>query len=93
MALLVQHINQQLKKQKLGALMLFFFFFLNFFSSLTIYIIWIQNRFLHLILYTAERAWSHAMEKKQLRDGPNARQRIYLIGRMRKAVKWATLFS
>ncbi|RVX17990.1 Signal recognition particle subunit SRP68 [Vitis vinifera] len=51
------------------------------------------RRFLHLILYTAERAWSHAMEKRQLPDGPNARQRIYLIGRLRKAVKWATLFS
>lgn len=33
------------------------------------------------------------MEKRQLPDGPNARQRIYLIGRLRKAVKWATLFS
>lgn len=51
------------------------------------------NRVLHLVLYTAERAWSHAMEKRQLSDGPNARQRIYLIGRLRKAVKWATLFS
>lgn len=56
-------------------------------------IFWIKNRFLHLVLYTAERAWSHAMEKRQLPDGPNARQRIYLIGRLRKAVKWATLFS
>lgn len=46
-----------------------------------------------MVLYTAERAWSHAMEKRQLPDGPNARQRIYLIGRLRKAVKWATLFS
>ncbi|XP_059443395.1 uncharacterized protein LOC132175459 [Corylus avellana] len=52
-----------------------------------------EVRYLHLVLYTAERAWSHAMEKRQLPDGPNARQRIYLIGRMRKAVKWATLFS
>ncbi|PKI56588.1 hypothetical protein CRG98_023032 [Punica granatum] len=52
-----------------------------------------EVRFLHLLLYTAERAWSHAMEKRQLPDGPNARQRIYLIGRLRKAVKWATLFS
>ncbi|XP_057971291.1 uncharacterized protein LOC131160023 [Malania oleifera] len=52
-----------------------------------------EVRFLHLVLYTAERAWSHAMEKKQLQDGPNAHQRIYLIGRLRKAVKWATLFS
>ncbi|GJT61474.1 signal recognition particle subunit SRP68 [Tanacetum coccineum] len=49
--------------------------------------------FLHLVLYTAERAWSHAMEKKQLPDGPNARQRSYLIGRLRKAAKWAALFS
>ncbi|KAH7855630.1 hypothetical protein Vadar_026941 [Vaccinium darrowii] len=52
-----------------------------------------EVRFLHLVLYTAERAWSHAMEKRQLPDGPNARQRIYLIGRLRKAVKWAALFS
>ena len=33
------------------------------------------------------------MDKRQLPDGPNARQRIYLIGRLRKAVKWASLFS
>ncbi|XP_062027077.1 uncharacterized protein LOC133743225 isoform X1 [Rosa rugosa] len=52
-----------------------------------------EVRFLHVVLYTAERAWSHAMEKRQVLDGPNARQRIYLIGRLRKAVKWATLFA
>ncbi|XP_072979213.1 uncharacterized protein [Typha angustifolia] len=52
-----------------------------------------EVRFLHIVLYMAERAWSHAMEKRQLADGPNARQRIYLLGRLRKAVKWATLFS
>ncbi|KAK4256902.1 hypothetical protein QN277_006564 [Acacia crassicarpa] len=52
-----------------------------------------EVRFLHIVLYSAERAWSHAMEKRQLPDGPNARQRIYLIGRLRKAVKWAALFS
>ncbi|KAG6410646.1 hypothetical protein SASPL_128711 [Salvia splendens] len=52
-----------------------------------------EVRFLHLVLYAAERAWSHAMEKKTLPDGPNARQRIYLIGRLRKAVKWATQFQ
>lgn len=46
-----------------------------------------------MVLYTAERAWSHAMEKRQVLDGPNARQRIYLIGRLRKGVKWATLFA
>lgn len=51
------------------------------------------NRFLHIVLYMAERAWSHAMEKKQLPDGPNSRQRIHLLGRLRKAVKWATLFA
>ncbi|CAN0915913.1 Signal recognition particle subunit SRP68 [Linum grandiflorum] len=52
-----------------------------------------EVRYLHVLLYTAERAWSHAMEKRQLPDGPNARQRIYLIGRLRKAVKWANHFS
>lgn len=52
-----------------------------------------EVRFLHVVLYMAERAWSHAMEKRQLPDGPNARQRIYLLGRLRKAVKWATLFA
>nr|XP_043615136.1 signal recognition particle subunit SRP68 isoform X2 [Erigeron canadensis] len=52
-----------------------------------------EVRFLHMVLYSAERAWSYAMEKRQLPDGPNARQRSYLIGRLRKAVKWATLFS
>ncbi|PIN13749.1 Signal recognition particle, subunit Srp68 [Handroanthus impetiginosus] len=52
-----------------------------------------EVRFLHLVLYTAERAWSHAMEKKTLPDGPNARQRSYLIGRLRKAVKWASVFQ
>ncbi|KAL5982923.1 hypothetical protein ACLOJK_017002 [Asimina triloba] len=52
-----------------------------------------EVRFLHVVLYMAERAWSHAMEKRQLPDGPSACQRIYLIGRLRKAVKWASLFS
>ncbi|KAL8095828.1 uncharacterized protein LOC141692615 [Apium graveolens] len=52
-----------------------------------------EVRFLHMVLYTSERAWSHAMEKRQLPDGPNARQRRYLIGRLRKAVKWATFFA
>ncbi|KAG9449390.1 hypothetical protein H6P81_009355 [Aristolochia fimbriata] len=52
-----------------------------------------EVRFLHVVLYMAERAWSHAMEKKTLPEGPNARQRIYLTGRLRKAVKWATLFA
>lgn len=33
------------------------------------------------------------MEKRQLPDGPNSHQRIYLLGRLRKAVKWATLFA
>ncbi|ERM98253.1 signal recognition particle subunit SRP68 [Amborella trichopoda] len=52
-----------------------------------------EVRFLHVVLYMAERAWSHAMEKKQVPDGPNARQRVYLLGRLRKAAKWAILFA
>ncbi|MCL7039798.1 hypothetical protein MKW94_011340 [Papaver nudicaule] len=52
-----------------------------------------EVRYLHVLLYTAERAWSHAMEKRQLPNGPAPCQRIYLIGRLRKAVKWATLFA
>ncbi|KAI3929530.1 hypothetical protein MKX01_025698, partial [Papaver californicum] len=52
-----------------------------------------EVRYLHVLLYTAERAWSHAMEKRQLPNGPVPCQRIYLIGRLRKAVKWATLFA
>lgn len=46
-----------------------------------------------MVLYTAERAWIHAVEKRETDGGSNARQRIYLIGRLRKAVKWATLFA
>nr|GMC61251.1 signal recognition particle subunit SRP68 [Ipomoea batatas] len=56
-------------------------------------VVWQGYMFLHLVLYTTERAWSHAMEKKTLPDGPNARQRSYLIGSLRKAVKWAILFQ
>ncbi|XP_031473917.1 uncharacterized protein LOC116246272 [Nymphaea colorata] len=52
-----------------------------------------EVRYLHVVLYMAERAWSHAMEKRQVADGPNARQRMHLIGRLRKAVKWANLFA
>ncbi|CAN6166737.1 unnamed protein product [Urochloa humidicola] len=48
-------------------------------------------RYLHIVFYMAERAWSHAMEKKTA--GTNAQQRIYMLGRFRKAVKWASLFS
>lgn len=33
------------------------------------------------------------MEKKQVPDGPSARQRQHLIGRLKKAVKWADHFS
>ncbi|XP_078446658.1 signal recognition particle-related / SRP-like protein [Wolffia australiana] len=50
-------------------------------------------RYLHVVLYMAERAWSYAMEKRQLPNGPNSHQRIHLLGRLRKAVKWATLFA
>eukprot|EP00250_Pteridium_aquilinum_P008462 c17965_g1_i2 orf=336-2180(+) len=50
-------------------------------------------RFLHILLYLAERAWSYAMAVKQTANGPNARQRFHLIGRLSKAAKWADLFS
>ena len=33
------------------------------------------------------------MEKRQLPDGPNSHQRVHLLGRLRKAVKWASLFA
>lgn len=52
-----------------------------------------DTRFLHILLYLAERAWSYAMAVKQTPNGPNARQRFHLIGRLSKAVKWADLFS
>ncbi|CAN4105396.1 unnamed protein product [Withania somnifera] len=42
-----------------------------------------EVRFLHLVLYTTERAWSHAMEKKTLPDGPNEQS----------GVKWAGLLQ
>ncbi|KAG0446640.1 hypothetical protein HPP92_028724 [Vanilla planifolia] len=52
-----------------------------------------EVRYLHILLYMAERAWSHAMEKgiclmDQMHD-----KSIYLLGRLRKAVKRATLFA
>jgi len=50
-------------------------------------------RFLHIVLYMAERAWSYSMEKKQVPNGGSSRQRLYLIGRLKKAVKWADNFS
>lgn len=50
-------------------------------------------RFLHILLYLAERAWSYAMAVKQTPNGPNAQQRFHLIGRLSKAVKWAESFS
>ncbi|PIA56740.1 hypothetical protein AQUCO_00700829v1 [Aquilegia coerulea] len=50
---------------------------------------------LHVVLYMAERAWSHAMEKIQLQQQDDGRGRrcIYLLGRLRKALRWATLFA
>lgn len=50
-------------------------------------------RFLHILLYLAERAWSYAMAIKQASDGANSRQHFHLLGRLSKAVKWADLFS
>jgi signal recognition particle subunit SRP68 len=50
-------------------------------------------RFLHIILYQAERAWGYGMAIKQAIDGPNSRRRCHLIARLAKAAKWAELFS
>ncbi|KAH7278375.1 hypothetical protein KP509_38G038400 [Ceratopteris richardii] len=50
-------------------------------------------RFLHILLYSAERAWSYAMAIKQTLTGPSSRQRFHLATRLSKAVKWADLFS
>eukprot|EP01018_Ginkgo_biloba_P017133 Gb_35760 [translate_table: standard] len=44
-------------------------------------------------LAEATTAWSYAMEKKQVPDGPNTRQHLHLIGRLRKAMKWADHFT
>ncbi|MCO5580616.1 hypothetical protein L7F22_034486 [Adiantum nelumboides] len=52
-----------------------------------------DTRFLHILLYSAERAWSYAMAIKQTANGPNSRQRFHLVGRLSKAVKWADSFS
>ncbi|KAI5074701.1 hypothetical protein GOP47_0010662 [Adiantum capillus-veneris] len=52
-----------------------------------------DTRFLHILLYSAERAWSYAMAIKQTTNGPNSRQRFHLVGRLSKAVKWADAFS
>eukprot|EP00271_Cylindrocystis_brebissonii_P006442 TRINITY_DN19237_c0_g1_i2.p1 TRINITY_DN19237_c0_g1~~TRINITY_DN19237_c0_g1_i2.p1 ORF type:complete len:431 (-),score=116.30 TRINITY_DN19237_c0_g1_i2:130-1422(-) len=51
-------------------------------------------RFLHIPLYSAERAWGYAMELKAVTSGPDlAQKRTHLIRRMTKAVKWAELFA
>lgn len=51
-------------------------------------------RFLHIPLYSAERAWGYAMELKAIDSGPDlTRKRLHLIRRMRKAAKWADMFA
>eukprot|EP00249_Psilotum_nudum_P017730 c26463_g1_i1 orf=110-1942(+) len=50
-------------------------------------------RFLHLVLYLAERAWSYAMEIKQSTPGAISCRRFHLMGRLSKAVKWADFLS
>jgi signal recognition particle subunit SRP68 len=41
----------------------------------------------------AEGARSYSMEKKQVPNGGSSRQRIYLIGQLKKVVKWADHFT
>ncbi|KAL3701446.1 hypothetical protein R1sor_019468 [Riccia sorocarpa] len=50
-------------------------------------------RYLHVVLYSAERAWSYAMEIKSSGAGANARQQAHLIRRLTKAAKWADLLN
>ncbi|KAJ7549597.1 hypothetical protein O6H91_07G059500 [Diphasiastrum complanatum] len=50
-------------------------------------------RFLHVVLYSAERAWSSAMEIKQTPNGANSHQRAHLIRRLSKAAKWGDLLE
>ncbi|CAM6094524.1 unnamed protein product [Calypogeia fissa] len=47
-------------------------------------------RYLHIVLYLAERAWSYAME---IKEGGNTRQQSHLIRRLGKAAKWANLLN
>lgn len=51
-------------------------------------------RHLHIALHLAERAWSYAMELKQVEGGPDfARKRAHLLRRLTKAAKWGDLFA
>nr|XP_024397376.1 signal recognition particle subunit SRP68-like isoform X2 [Physcomitrium patens] len=50
-------------------------------------------RYLHIVLYLAERAWSYAMELKQATGTGSSRKRIHLIRRLAKAARWGELFS
>ena len=50
-------------------------------------------RYLHIVLYLAERAWSYAMELKQATGNSSSRKRIHLIRRLSKAARWGNLFS
>lgn len=50
-------------------------------------------RYLHIVLYLAERAWSYATELKQASGNASSRRRTHLIRRLAKAARWADLFS
>ncbi|KAG6545239.1 hypothetical protein Mapa_013351 [Marchantia paleacea] len=50
-------------------------------------------RYLHVVLYSSERAWSYAMEIKSTTAGANARQQAHLIRRLTKAAKWGDLLN
>lgn len=46
------------------------------------------SRFLHLILFNAERAWGYAMQLK-LEANTEPRKRFHMVSRLRKAVQFA----
>ncbi len=48
------------------------------------------HRFLHILLFNAERAWSYAMQlKKEVEQSMSLRKRSHLVRRMDKARAWA----
>jgi signal recognition particle subunit SRP68 len=49
-----------------------------------------DNRFLLLLIFNAERAWSYAMQLRQhLSSHPSSLSKRHLLTRLRKAVKWS----
>ncbi|EFC44816.1 predicted protein [Naegleria gruberi] len=52
-----------------------------------------DERFLHLILVQAERAWSHSkhLKNETKQDPDNSRIKFHQLNRLKKAVKWSKL--